>query len=122
MSLKYRKLSPTKDYTFGNGSLDFITDIDAVAQAVYTRLYLWRESYWRDLNAGIPMTQRILGQIGSSANLTAIDGLIQAEISGTKDVISIVSFESAFDSESREYTYTCTINTAYSEAVIEGTL
>lgn len=122
MSLKYRKLSPSKDYVFGNGQNDFLTDIDAVAQAVYTRLYLWRESYWRDLNAGIPMTQRILGQIGNAGNLAAIDNLIQAEILGTKDVISIVSFESVFDSESREYAYTCVINTAYSEAVIEGTL
>lgn len=122
MTLKYRKLSPTKDYTFGNGENDFYTDIEAVTQAVYTRLYLWSESYWRDLNAGIPMTQRILGQIGNAANLAAIDNLIQAEILGTTGVVNIVSFESAFDSETREYAYTCTINSEYSEAVIEGTI
>lgn len=120
--MRYRKLSPTGDYTFGSGGNDFHTEIQAVAQAVQTRLQLYKESFWRDLNAGIPMFQRILGTPGSPANIVAIDNIIQQQIKGTQGVTSIVGFDSSFNAQTRQYQFTATIQTEYSTTVISGVL
>ena len=39
--MRYRKLDANGDYTFGSGSSCFISDHDAVVQAIVTRLKLW---------------------------------------------------------------------------------
>jgi len=116
--MKYRRLSDTGDYTFGAADQDFVYDIDATAQAIKTRLQLYRDSFWRDLPDGLPMFQNILGSRGSISNLAQVDGIIQQRISGTQNVQAITEFSSEFSRDSREYIFTANVQTTFSQNII----
>lgn len=122
MTIRYRKLTSTGDYTFGFSVDNFYLDLQAVAQAIQTRLQLLKESWWRDLNDGLPLFQDILGTPASPENLAAIDGFIQQRIIDTPGVIALVSYESSFNKSTRQYSYTCVVQTQYSETEITGTI
>lgn len=115
----YRMLSPTTDgagsgdYSFGNGLSNFVTGINAVAQAVYTRLYLLYGEWWENTEDGTPFWQKIIGVSGKPQNIAAIDLIFQTRISETKGVKSIVNYSSTWDSSTRKYNFTCTIDTDY---------
>lgn len=121
--MKYRKLTADGDYSFGQGLSDFYIDqVEAVAQAALTRLQLYTDSFWRDLDDGLPMFQSILGTPGSQENLLAIDSIITNRIRQTTGVTSIIGYNSNFNATTRRYEYEATIQTAYSTTVITGTL
>ena len=82
MSVKYRRLI-NGDYSFGRNNGDFLTGIDAVSQAIRTRLLLLKGEWWEDTEQGLPLFQSILGQYETQP----IDLLVQDTISNTKDVI-----------------------------------
>lgn len=120
--MQYRKLSASGDYTFGQGSLNFYSGVEAVAQAVKTRLQLYEETFWRDLSDGVPMFQKILASPGSVAHVAAIDGIIQSRISDTEGVTALLDFSSSFDPAVRKYSFQATIQTQYSVTVVSGTI
>ncbi len=122
-TMRYRKLSPTGDYVFGQSAADFYLDIEAVQQAIKTRLTLDKGSFWRDLEAGLPLTTEILGSPGSQSNLLQIDNIITEQIQGTTGVDRILNFSSEYDRTNRVYSYRAQVQTIYSTTVIiEGTL
>lgn len=118
--MRYRKLNATGDYVFGQSNLDFYRDIDAVRQAILTRLELYLESFWRDLSDGLPMYQSILGKSGGAPNIATADQIIQARIQDTQGVTGIVNYASNFDRVTRQYSFTATVQTIYSETVVSG--
>ena len=61
----YRRLDADYDYTFGQGKQDFVSGVDAVAQAIYTRLFLLFGEWWEDQKDGLPLWQSIIGVPGS---------------------------------------------------------
>lgn len=109
--MKYRRLSSTGDYTFGFGNNCFVSDTEAVAQAIKTKLSLLQGDYWEDLTDGLPFFQSIAG----SNDKAAIDALYQARVLETPNVSSISSFESALSN--RVYTATIGVVTAYNTTV-----
>lgn len=113
--MKYRKLSPTGDYTTGQRDQNFVTGVEAVAQAVLTRLRLWQGEWWENLLDGLPMTQQILGK---RAALNLIESLIKERILGTIGVLSIQAIEVTWDNETRALGVFSTINTIYGKATI----
>ncbi|MCL6442078.1 MAG: hypothetical protein K6T83_01205 [Alicyclobacillus sp.] len=118
--MRYRKLSPSGDYTFGlqNG---FYTDTEAVAQAIYTSLKLLQGEWWEDTSQGLPLFQSILGQPGTPDHIHAVDMLVQEQILNVPGVQEITSFSSDYDSRTRTYTITnCTVQTQYGETVLKG--
>ena len=76
--MRYRRLDENGDYSFGNNSLDYIKDNDAVVQAIKTKLYLFYGEWWEDISLGLPMFQSILGQV-SNENLRRTVILLSAE-------------------------------------------
>lgn len=120
--MRYRKLTATGDYTYGQGSQDFYTENEAVRQAIETRLKLYKGTFWRDLNAGLPLFQSILGSNGSEGNQQAIESILRQQILGTEGVQSIVELSSSFDPEQRQYLFTATVQTIYSTTVVTGVL
>ena len=87
----YRKLDENGDYSFGNNSFDFVSDDEAIAQAIKTKLYLFYGEWWEDISLGLPMFQSILGQV-SNSNLKQTVILLSAEqISLVKGVSSVDS-------------------------------
>lgn len=120
--MRYRKLTSSGDYTFGLSADNFHLDLNAVVQAIKTRLQLNKESFWRDLNEGLPLFQEILGTSGSEQNLAAIDAIIQNRIKGTPDVLGIVSYSRDYDREARSYIFKAEVQTVYSVTIVAGTI
>lgn len=118
----YRKLDENGDMVRGQGKQDYLSGVEAVAQACMTRLQLYKGEFWRDINDGIPMFQEILGRPASPDNLSAIDSLIQTRISGTQGVTGIVSYTSQYDHLARAYSFQAQIQTIYSVTVITGVI
>lgn len=87
--MRYRKLDASGDYTFGSGSSCFITDHDAVVQAIVTRLKLWKYEWWEDLEEGIPMRD-LLG----SRDLDLAEREIKDRVLGTIHVNSLLFLNS----------------------------
>ena len=64
----YRKEDKDGDYVFGEGDSEFLTQSEAVAQAIITSLKLLKGEWWENVNNGLPLWQSILGQPGSEVN------------------------------------------------------
>ena len=113
--MRYRKRDENGDYVFGHSQGDFLFEVDAVAQAGTTRLELWLGTWWEDLTDGTPYYQKILGTRGDTKNLQAIMDILQGRILGTKGVTAIKNTVLQWFSDTRQLTYSGTINTEYSE-------
>jgi hypothetical protein len=114
--MRYRKLDPTtKDYMLGQNQQDFLSGVDAVAQAIYTRLYLLQGEWWEDLEDGLPLMQRILGYRNTQ---NAADILIRKRIIETPNVLAMIDFVSEFNNDTRVYTFSCTVETAFGQVAL----
>lgn len=115
--LKYRKLDINRDYTFGAGVGNFVTDLEAVSQAITTNLLLFMGEWWENKEKGLPLFQNILGQPGNPENSQAADLLIQSVIITTPGVKSIKEFNSIYDQ--RIYTLSCIVETIYGNVTVK---
>lgn len=116
--MKYRALSSTGDYVFGQGSLQFlINSPEAVGQAVLTRLLLMQGEWFLDTSEGTPYSTQILG----TGTQSLYDQAIQQRILGTPGVLRIDSYASVLDDQ-RNLTVSCTITTQYGQTTIETVL
>lgn len=120
--MRYRRLDANGDFVMGQGANNFFYGIDAVVQAIKTRLTLLKGTFWRDVNDGLPLYQQILGQSAGAEALKAIDAVICNRITGTPGVTSLLNYGSTFDHRNRAYTYQATVQTAFSTATISGTI
>lgn len=111
--MRYRQLNSDGDYTFGQGGLNYLTEKEAVLQAVKTRLKLLMGEWWEDLEDGFPLFQVILLQRGNEDGRKTIDLLVQERILSTKHVTGIESFESKIIN--RQYQAETVINTDYGQ-------
>lgn len=116
--MRYRKLSPTGDYTFGNGQQDFWRDVpEAVGQAVQTRLLLWLGEWFLDIEEGTPFMQGILGKYSVDvANTTVID-----RASETQGLVNIQEFIGETEPNARAYGVEFAINTIYGPTQVQVT-
>ncbi len=119
--MKYRALDANGDYTVGQPFLS--NTPQTVAQAVITRLRLWKGEWFLDVTDGTPWQQNVLGkQTGNP------DAAIKARILGTPGVTSIMSYSSTYSggvsytAKSRQLTISCTLATLYGAASIAVTL
>lgn len=117
-SLRYRKLTDNGDYTFGRGEQNFITNAEAVAQAIKTRLALLKNEWWENTSDGLPLFQNILGVRGTQENKKSADLLIQERIAETTGVKGIKNFESIIDGKTRRYTLSCVVETVYGDTSV----
>lgn len=111
--MRYRRVTGTGDYSFGQSSLDYATDLEAVGQAVQTKLKLLLGEWWEDTADGLPLWQTILQQRATEDGMRTIDLLVQARILETPNVTGIVSYESAV--KNRAYQATATIDTTFGQ-------
>jgi hypothetical protein len=113
--LRYRKLSPTGDYTFGSGLLDFYIDVPlAPGQAAQTGLELIEGEWFLDTTAGTPYFAGVLGKFTQAT----ADIIIRDQILNTQGVTGIAVFQSDLDTVKRVYTATATIDTIYGQEVV----
>jgi len=84
-----------------------LTNLDAVTQAIQTRLNLWLGEWWERLNDGLPVFQQMLGQLGSAQGLAAMELSIQQRIQDTPYVTS-ASVSASFTNGVLKVNYTAT--------------
>ena len=111
--MKYRALDENGDSTFG--SKRFLTGREAVGQAILTRLRLLYGEWWENTADGLPLFERILGAYGGEEARAAVDLIISERIQETQNVTEILTFESEFSAETRQYSAFCLVNTAFGE-------
>lgn len=115
--MRYRTLSASDDYTFGQRA--FLVDSpEAVGQAVLTRLRLARGEWFLDTTEGTPYQQEILGM----GRVATYDAAIIERILGTPGVTELVSYSSNLDRRTRAATVEAVINTQYGQATVSVTL
>ena len=101
---------------FGHGQADYLHDSpETVAQAVATRLRLFRGEWFLDQTEGTPYAPAILGK---HTRITH-DFAIRQRVLETEGVTDIEAFESVFDGETRKLTVNIRINTVYGAAVLQ---
>lgn len=104
---------------FGGQQADFFRDVpQAVAQAVWTRLRLWRGEWFLDKNEGTPWMQAALGE----HKRKTIEPAIRSRILDTQGCSGIEDFQYSFDADNRTAQINATINTIYGEAVLQGNM
>ena len=54
-TIKVRRLDEMYDPEFGGGKNSYVSDLDAVAQIIKSRLLLFKGEWWEDLNIGLPV-------------------------------------------------------------------
>lgn len=117
--MRYRKLDENGDYTLDNANAFFVDTPEAVAQAVLTRLRLWRGEWFIDITDGTPWNTEILGKRQGGKNP---DTAIRSRILQTKGVTEILSYSSTFDGETRKFSVSATVGTIYGTATISEAL
>ncbi len=114
--MRYRKLSPTGDYVFGNGQKDFlINSPEAVAQSVRTRLLLWVNEWFINVEEGTLWLQGVLGKQQQST----IDNVLRSRILETEGVTELTSYDSSIDPDTRKLSVSVSIDTLYGSTTIQ---
>lgn len=108
--MRYRRLSPTGDYTFGRQQADFyINQPEAVAQAVATRLRLWKGQWFLDTSDGMDWLGSVLGNRTSRIR----DITLQTRVLQTPGVTEIDAYNSNGDPNTRAFRAAMTLQTLY---------
>jgi len=109
--MRVRQLSPTGDFTFGSGQLNYlINSPEAVAQVVQTSLLLFLGEWYLDLTAGVPYPEDIIGKHSQAL----ADATLIAYISQIQGVTNIEGFQTVLDPDTRAYrSISGTLNTIY---------
>jgi len=117
--MRYRKLDANGDIVFGNQQSDFYQDnVEAVGQAVLTRLKLWQGEWFLDTEEGTPFEQAMLG----TNKMKTLAPAIRKRILESEGVKSIENFELIWNSQIRKATINATIDTDYGQEIITGVL
>lgn len=90
----------------------FISGQSEIAQTVLTRLRLFLGEYFRDVTDGTPWYEQILGKFTS---LSAAEAALRGRIANTPGVIRLISFSADFDINTRRYSVTTGILTAFGQ-------
>jgi hypothetical protein len=117
--MKYRALDVNRDYTFGSGNTQFLSNSPAaVAQAIQTVLGLMQGEWFLDNTAGVPYATQVLGT-GTQATR---DLAIQSAILGTQGVLGISNYSSSVNPATRAFTVNATVDTLYGVTPVTVTL
>jgi hypothetical protein len=115
----YRRVDQNYDYTLGSNRQNFISDREAVGQAVSTRLKNLYQEWWEDTEDGLPLFQQILGVSVHGNNKQIVDRIIQDRIEKTLHVTGVSNFSSTFDNQTRKYAFSCNVDTVYGQIFVE---
>lgn len=107
--MKYRKLTPTGDYSFGNNHQDFVNGKEAIAQAIKTKILLFYGEWWEDLGIGIPIFQSIIGQQNSKNTSIAIQSLLNRRILEIDEVVSVDEITVEYQNRKMSVYVRCTV-------------
>ncbi|KAB7788051.1 hypothetical protein [Methylorubrum populi] len=115
--MRVRRVSSDGDMVFGGNQAAFHRDTpEAVAQVVESRLQLWEGQWYLDLEEGTPYETQVLGK----RTETLRDPALRARILDTPGVTEIARYDSVLNRDTRGFTVTATIETAFSRTDPRG--
>lgn len=117
--LRYRKLNAAGDMVLGDGPGSFYTGVEAIRQAIETRLKLLQGEWWERPGEGLPLYQQMLGRRMTQAQQELMDLLITERIMDTRGVIAVTDAQSEY--ENRRYHYSARVRTEYGDTTLEVT-
>lgn len=100
---------------WGQGQANFLTDLQAVAQLVYTRLLLFQGEWWNNKGDGLPLWQSMLGVPSSQPKIAL---LIEQRILGTPFVTGISNVQTSYNSGTRKFTFSAQVITQFGTFVV----
>lgn len=121
-TISVRALDANHDPMWGQGQSNFLTDINAVAQIIQTRLLLLQGEWWANLNEGLPVLQTMLGVGGSGKNVEPVILAIQQNIAGAPYVNSVGEIQTVYDPAARSFEFTCNVYTAFGQIQVTQSL
>jgi hypothetical protein len=119
MAITYRKLDANGDPMYGRGQANFVSDIDAVAQAIATRLRLFTNEWWEDRSAGTPLFDSMLGT-ANGKRPEVVGLLLKQRILGTPYVRSVSAVQASFTSSSRAFSFSCQVQTDFGTLTVQS--
>jgi hypothetical protein len=88
-------------------------NIQAVQQAILTRLRLFQGEWWANLTDGLPLWQSILAQGASPAAQAQMETLIGARIFNTPFVTGLQNVGIVYTPSTRTFLYSAQVNTQF---------
>jgi hypothetical protein len=107
----YLRLDADYDPVFQTGAE--LSNLDAVAQAIKTRLLLFQGEWWENLNEGTPMFQQIIGQRASKNGQQIMALALANRVAGTPYVSAVEDVAISFDEKTRSFSFRCTAQTSF---------
>lgn len=111
--MKYRQLDDDGDFRLGRDAPFLIDSVEAVAQAIRTRLRLMTGEWFLDLDAGTDYSGSILGYGSQGVR----DLEVQQRIMGTPGVLELVSYDSQVTAD-RQFLVQATVSTIYGQLAL----
>lgn len=106
----YRALDTNGDPIWGQGQYNLLSNTDAVAQLILTRLRLFEGEWWANTLEGLPLWQSILAV---TANVEDIVLLIRNRVLGTPYVVDMINVEAGFNSSTRAFSFSAVALTQF---------
>jgi len=94
----------------GQGLSNFLSGINAVAQAIQTRLLLLQGEWFLNLQTGTPLFQSILGVPNTNDGVALI---LRQRILGTPYVTGLTNLVVTYAGANRSYSFSCDVQTVY---------
>ncbi len=114
-----RKLGANNDPVYTNSPSDFLVDLDAVQQEIYTSLLLFQGEWFENALVGTPWFQSILGN--SASNISAMSSALISVIASVPYVTAATMRSIAFDPSTRVLAFICDVTTAFGSLVVSNT-
>lgn len=95
-----------------------LQDLQAVEQAIQTRLLLLEGEWFENLNEGTPLFQQILGAIKTTGGQTLAALALTARIQGTPFVSAVQNVTATVNSATRALSFSATAQTNFGTAQV----
>jgi len=110
----FRNLDNDGDWTFGNGTGNYVDLNDAIGLNIKTRLNSWLNDCFFDTQAGVDWFNRL----GSKNQRALLEADLRRIILTSDGVTGILSFDTILDG--RNFTANYSIQTIYSQSFIDS--
>jgi hypothetical protein len=117
--ITYRKLDANGDPMMGRGTANFVSDLDAVAQAISTKLKLFSGEWWENRNEGTPIFDEMLGTTNNSRP-QLVAQLLKQRILATPYVLSVTNLQTSFDPATRAFQFSCQVATQFGTVTLSN--
>lgn len=118
-SIVYLRLDADYDPIFDPSAE--LSDLEAVAQAIQTRLWLFQGEWWENLNEGAPMFQQIVGQRASGAGQQIMSLALAQRIATTPYVSAVNDVQISYSPITRKFSFSCTAQTSFGAVTVTFT-